>query len=224
MGREELLRRFISIRKKLDELEKARKQYLEAQKEWKEALSQEEIIREKQNDTIITKIEHGIFYVLIVIAIFCFSEDILFGIVSLVFCFILLFVSFLILEIIEKYVKQEEKMRQIQNIKADKFHQEHVVPLEEIVCRYKKNYRDIEKSDEIQLFRNWLPKEYRSLKAIDFFIKTLKSRKADTEKELYNSYDEFLYKKNLLATQKKQLKTQEEQLEVLKQQIDKENS
>lgn len=90
-----------------------------------------------------------------------------------------------------------------------------------------------EKSD-LQMFEKMFPEEYRSLEALDFFIRALEVGRATTEKELFNLYEENLHRQKMeklqlqqvqyarkaLSTQQEQLKVSQEQSVLAKKQIE----
>lgn len=105
------------------------------------------------------------------------------------------------------YSEEEEKKHQRE---ADKFHNENVVPLEERILEIKNKIDILQKSEEISLFEQLLPEAYRNLEALEFFIQALQNRRADTEKELFNLYEDELNKRKVLEIQRKQLKVVEQ--------------
>lgn len=82
-------------------------------------------------------------------------------------------------------------------IKAAKIHNEEALPL------YTKYEEKIEQLNEIlettrlDALENSIPQNYRTKDALTFFVKALETGRADSEKELYNLYEEELHRKRL---------------------------
>lgn len=55
---------------------------------------------------------------------------------------------------------------------------------------------------------SWYPEDYKTLDAVEFFIKKLKNYQADTKSEVINLYDEYLHRKNLENLQRKSYENQ----------------
>lgn len=115
--------------------------------------------------------------------------------------------SYFLLEFYRKSKHQTEY-----DAEANKFHFEVLEPLKTEI-QSQKDYID-------KLWDNWdmkalsedLPEDYCSLDAIDFFLKALKNRRADTEKEAFNLYEAHLKEEAFINLQKETLNTQQEQL------------
>lgn len=55
---------------------------------------------------------------------------------------------------------------------------------------------------------SWYPEDYKTLDAVEFFIKKLKNYQAETKAEVINLYDEYLHRENLENLQQKAIENQ----------------
>ena len=55
---------------------------------------------------------------------------------------------------------------------------------------------------------SWYPEDYKTLDAVEFFIKKLKNYQAETKAEVINLYDEYLHRENLENLQRKSYENQ----------------
>lgn len=116
--------------------------------------------------------------------------------------------------------RRKEKHGYEYEAKAREYHSQVLEPLKGEIFQ-KRDYID-------KLWENWdmkaleadLPEDYRSLDAIDFLLKSLKNKRADTEKEAFNLYEEHLRNERLLNLQQEVLQTQQESLQTQKEQLD----
>lgn len=82
-------------------------------------------------------------------------------------------------------------------IKAAKIHNEEALPL---YTKYEKKVEELNeilKTTRIGTLENSIPQDYRTEDALTFFVKALETGRADSEKELYNLYEEELHRKRL---------------------------
>ena len=56
-------------------------------------------------------------------------------------------------------------------------------------------------SEEIKLMEIIVPDKYQSVDAINFFVNLLVTKRADTEKELFNLYEEEIHRRQSIALQ-----------------------
>lgn len=55
---------------------------------------------------------------------------------------------------------------------------------------------------------SWYPEDYKTLEAVEFFIKKLKNYQAETKAEVINLYDEYLHRENLKNLQQEAIENQ----------------
>lgn len=55
---------------------------------------------------------------------------------------------------------------------------------------------------------SWYPEDYKTLEAVEFFIKKLKNYQAETKAEVINLYDEYLHRENLKNLQQEAIANQ----------------
>lgn len=55
---------------------------------------------------------------------------------------------------------------------------------------------------------SWYPEDYKTLDAVEFFIKKLKNYQAETKAEVINLYDEYLHRENLKNLQQEAIENQ----------------
>lgn len=113
----------------------------------------------------------------------------------------------------------KSKTEHISGAKADEYHLEFVAPLEKHVGYQKQVIDKLWSSDEIIMYENVIPNDYRTMDALNFFIQSLEKRRADTEKELFNLYEDYLSKQQMIELQNQQLATQIQQLEKQNEQL-----
>lgn len=97
--------------------------------------------------------------------------------------------------------------------KADEYHVSVVVPAgfecervrEQINCH-------LDSAVMKRLFTD-IPEEFRSIFALEFFLRMLKNRQADTEKECYNLYMEYLQRQQIIDLQDQQIALGQKMLE-----------
>lgn len=67
-------------------------------------------------------------------------------------------------------------------------------------------------SEEIKLMEMVVPDKYQSVDAINFFVNLLVTKRADTEKELFNLYEEEIHRRQSIALQNQAIQLQREQI------------
>lgn len=97
-------------------------------------------------------------------------------------------------------------------MEADRYHSSVVAPME-IKCIQHQAFinHHIHQSVMRQLFDD-VPEDFRTLPALEFCLKMLKNRQADTEKECYNLYMDYLLKQQMVDLQSQQVRLQDQQV------------
>lgn len=106
------------------------------------------------------------------------------------------------------------------NIKADEYHKSTVEPIAIAIDKSKKIIDRLWNTEEMKEFEKRIPSEYKTLEAMIFFVHALKIGRADTEKELYNLYEEELHRKHVERMQTQQLQYAEQTLQTQQQQLE----
>lgn len=198
LNRSSLLDKYIAIRKVLLELLNAQEIAEKNYNLLKEKQEQENKIRNKEG--IVGKI-----FSILGVSIFVISTGggFIGGIVGL----IILVILFAIGSKLDKMVVKDKFI-----IQADKFHETNVIPIIEILEQNKKDIELIWEKNEMTMYEQIVPKEYRSLDILEFFIHALEIGRASNQKELINLYEEEQYRRRVEASQAEILDTQKKQL------------
>lgn len=153
-----------------------------------------------------TFLKAGFFYLLCILSIvvcvcnFFNFEEWLFTL--FLFCFVVLFGSLGLLIQTYSYAKHD---RPRNLIKASNYWEETCVSLQ---CKLDECQRELNEAIEEyekNQFYNEIPEIYRNVDAYDFFISVLNNRRADTEKEMYNLYEEELHRRRTLEIETKKM-------------------
>ena len=92
--------------------------------------------------------------------------------------------------------------------KADEYHREVVLPLESKLEEVRTEYTNMKNLQEMILAQDEIPEPYQSLETIAYFVQVLENRRADSEKEIYNLYEEELHRRHLEEQQQQLLEEQ----------------
>ena len=103
-------------------------------------------------------------------------------------------------------------------LRADEYHTSVVVPIE-AECEKARERIDCHLDSAVmkQLLTD-VPEDFRSVFALEFCLKMLKNRQADTEKECYNLYAEYLQRQQIIDLQDQQVALGKQMLEEQKAQ------
>lgn len=203
----DLLEDYCMIREKLALVIELQDMLNEIHKEIVIAQYEEKKIREKG----------GIAYIACVII-----AAIVLGICSLggVFGFIIGLIPAIILVLIGHKFDERSSAIKRRNEMADEFYKEKIDPLVKKFEETKKMIDELWDSDELKLYERIVPEEYKTLQAIDFFIKALKSGRANSQKEVFNLYEDELYRQKVILMQNEMLDKQDQQLDISKTQVE----
>lgn len=86
--------------------------------------------------------------------------------------------------------------------------------------KVKEKYDDLCNSMGFELLEDHVPVKYQTKEALSFFVVCLKNKMADTEKELFKSYENYLVQKEMLETQRELERIQSMQLDSIRRQED----
>ena len=64
-----------------------------------------------------------------------------------------------------------------------------------------------------------VPEDYRNIGALEFFVRMLLNRQADTEKECFNLYMEYMQRENMINLQNQQVSLSQDALVTQQQQL-----
>lgn len=103
-------------------------------------------------------------------------------------------------------------------LKADEYHASVVVPAESECEKLRENIDCHFDSAVMKQLLTDVPEDFRSVSALEFCLKMLKNRQADTEKECYNLYVEYLQRQQIIALQDQQVALGQQMLEEQKSQ------
>ena len=104
---------------------------------------------------------------------------------------------------------------------AEKYKQDVVVPLEkELDIKYQTVEAYTQDPIMVKITQD-IPEDFRTLEAMEFFVKVLNNKQADTEKELYNLYTEEQHRQQMITLQQQQLETSQKSLDASKEALEK---
>jgi len=108
---------------------------------------------------------------------------------------------------------------------ATEYREKKLAEIQSMIDKTKGDIDDCWTSKEMELYELAVPPQYQSYEAIECFISLLTSRRADTEKELFNLYEEEKHRREMEAMQQQQLQyskdiisNQQEHTELMNQQ------
>lgn len=104
--------------------------------------------------------------------------------------------------------------------KADEYRDSTVVPLASKCQQCQELIDEHMNSSIMQQFYSEVPEDYRTISALEFFVKMLRNRQAETEKELYNLYMEYSQRQQMIDMQNQQIILSQETLAQQKEQIE----
>lgn len=134
-------------------------------------------------------------------------ESIIVGIVGFIF-------GGLVAAIYMYITKSAEKFA----LKADEYHASVVVPVESECKKVRERIDHHFDSAVMKQLLTDVPEDFRSVPALEFCLKMLKNRQADTEKECYNLYVEYLQRQQIIDLQDQQVALGKQMLEEQKTQ------
>lgn len=132
------------------------------------------------------------------------------GIWGSVICFVVTFLIYLVLDaaIFEK--PREEK--------ADRYYKENVAPLLKKSEGLVKRLESLWNSDASIEAQKLIPPDYYSISAVNWLIKTIENRRADTFKEAINLYEDMLHKERVENMHEQNIALSKEHLLIAKKQ------
>ena len=89
--------------------------------------------------------------------------------------------------------------------KAEEYREKNLAEIQQMIDKTKAYLDECWASKEMELYEIAIPPQYQSYEAIECFISFLTSRRADTEKELFNMYEEEKHRREMEAMQQQQL-------------------
>jgi hypothetical protein len=90
-------------------------------------------------------------------------------------------------------------------IESARIHNEEVIPA---YWAYEEKIDQLNQAlqvSELTVYENTIPEKYRTEDAINFFVNALETQRADTEKELFNLYEEDLHRRKLEQIEQEKL-------------------
>lgn len=114
---------------------------------------------------------------------------------------ILFFIGTIYLLEVVVYGSSEEKMKK----EATEYREKRVAEIQSLIDKTTNAINECWTSKEMELYELAVPPLYQSYDVIEFFIALLTSRRADSEKELFNLYEEEKHRREIEAMQQQQL-------------------
>lgn len=104
------------------------------------------------------------------------------------------------------------KYRDREEIKKVRIHNGQVVPAYKSFKESQKNLEEYMLTTKLQSVESQIPEDYRTEEAIHFFVQALRNRRADSDKELYNLFEEEKHRRKMEELTEKKLQQLEESL------------
>ena len=82
-------------------------------------------------------------------------------------------------------------------IEAARIHNEELIPAYRKYEQSISQLNDVLTTSQIGVLESRIPERYRTEEAVAFFVDALETRRADTEKELFNVYEEHLHRRKM---------------------------
>lgn len=211
MDREELIEKythFMEINNKIDRL----KMEADTQAEECAAIKEKiEVCKMQYSDNTYIKCAVPAIPMVIVgiYMIRCFFKYEMWSRIPICISLIIFFCGLILLVRTISFVKFDRDKNEIE---AAKIYNDELIPASTMhEKKIKKLNETIEKAD-LEAENANIPEDYRTEDAIRFFVKILQARRADTEKELYNLYEEEFYKRKMQKIEEEKLRKIDENL------------
>lgn len=104
------------------------------------------------------------------------------------------------------------KYRDREEIEKVRIHNEQVIPAYKSFKESQKNLEDYMLVTKLQSVESQIPEDYRTEEAVCFFIQALRNGRADSDKELYNLFEEEKHRRKMEELTEKKLQQLEESL------------
>lgn len=201
----ELLKVYKRIRARLDEL-------LSRQDDLNKAIEEVKNVQEKENKIRNKKgiVGNVIGFIGILFLVCCFLAGVGGIIIGFIGCIIIQSIG----NAIDKKIVKDKFEKQ-----ADEYNTQFVIPAKNKAQELKSLVDQIWETDEMILYEQIIPEEYKELEIMDFFIRALEIGRASNEKELFNLYEEELHRKKVESMQKEMLENQQKQIDTSKEQL-----
>lgn len=204
----ELLKDYTCIKNKLVLVSDKSDELYRIQVDIQSKLKNEKEIREKFG--LVGKLGVMIFAMFIVIS---------FSVASIIGLIVGGIIGFIIYSIM--YDIDKKRVGPKNNQLADEYHKNNINPLIDRFNELKLEIDFLWESEELLLYEKIIPDEYKSIDAINFFVRALQVGRASNQKEVFNLYEEELHKRKMISMQNEMLIKQDEQIELSKTQNEK---
>ena len=101
--------------------------------------------------------------------------------------------------------------------RAEQYYKENMEIVDQQEAEFMAEFEIYCESDEVAFARHTVPEEYFDSDSVQFFIKMLTDKRADTFKEAVNLYEEYLHREYMENMQREQLSLQGQQLQQTQQ-------
>lgn len=202
---ETLLNDYLGIRTKLVEVDRQKNELFRTQVKIQNSINEEEKILNEMDGTIYA----------------CYTISAITIIGGLIFlAHIGLIIGIVVFVILSRVAKKHfaEEVLPNNKIKAQEYHESVIEPLLERFEEIKLEIDELWDSDELVLYEKMVPDEYKDMNAINFFVRALEVGRAETQKELFNLYEDELHKQRMVTMQKEMIDKQNEQIQIAKDQ------
>ena len=217
MEREQLLEIYKKMRDAVSKLLEEQERLEEMSAEYEAAEQEENAIRTKVG--FIFKLGAKLALVAVVFGFVMFGQMLSVSVLKAVLCFVAGIIGGLIILCVGNAIDDKLNL-EANNAKADEYHKSTVEPMAIAIDRTKEIIDTLWNTEEMKQFEKRIPSEYKTLEAMIFFVHALEIGRADTEKELYNLYEEELHRKHIEHMQTQQLQYAEQTLQTQQQQLE----
>lgn len=196
MEREELLKRYRYVLNENRHIADLKQQIVEKEKEYVSAQNKEVEAKEKMGNGTFAKcaVPMILAFLAALLAVIClFDKDMriftLFLLAASVFFY---GIATLIMKV--SFAKHDRDKNMIE---AARIHNEELIPVYQQYEQKISQLNNVLATSQIGVFENQIPERYRTEDAVTFFVDALENRRADTEKEMFNIYEEELHRRKM---------------------------
>lgn len=196
MEREELLKRYRYVLNENRHITDLKQQIVRKEKEYVSVLHKEAEAKEKMGNGTFAKcaVPMLLAFLAALLAVIClFDKDMRIFILFLLAVAVFFYgIATLIMKI--SFAKHDRDKNMIE---AARIHNEELIPAYRQYEQSISQLNDVLATSQIGVLESRIPERYRTEEAVAFFVDALETRRADTEKELFNVYEEHMHRRKM---------------------------
>lgn len=211
MKQRELLKRYTYVLEKNDHIAELKRTTVQQEKEYAVLLKKVQDTKEKLGNGTFWKciIPFLLSFGAVCMAVICvFDKDTR----PLSLFFILALVFLLGMAILIETISFAKHDRDKNAEEAARLHNMQVIPAYGHYCQTIKELNCALMDAQLSEFESQIPERYRTKDALSFFVSALQNQRADTEKELYNLYEEECYRRRMENLEQEKLQKLDDSL------------